>query len=91
MAVAKALGARRILAIDVQQQRLEFAKKYAATDIHVALPKEQGEDNMTYSKRHVSAPNQGNLHEQLSYYNKKYRVKQSWRSLALENVVKVLI
>ncbi|KAJ5634250.1 hypothetical protein N7528_002092 [Penicillium herquei] len=52
MAVAKALGARRILAIDVQPHRLEFAKNYAATDIHVAIPKEQGEDNMTYAKRH---------------------------------------
>ena len=54
MAVAKALGARRILAIDVQAQRLEFAKSYVATDVHAALPKEPGEDNMTYSKRHVS-------------------------------------
>ncbi|EXJ77295.1 hypothetical protein A1O3_10453 [Capronia epimyces CBS 606.96] len=53
MAVAKALGARRILAIDVQPHRLEFAKGYAATDIHVASPKEPGEDNMTYSKRHA--------------------------------------
>ena len=53
MAVAKALGARRILAVDVQPHRLEFAKNYAATDVHVALPKEPGEDNATYSKRHV--------------------------------------
>ncbi|KAJ5379851.1 uncharacterized protein N7496_002279, partial [Penicillium cataractarum] len=55
MAVAKALGARRILAIDVQPHRLDFAKDYAATDIHVALPKEAGEDNMTYAKRHGKA------------------------------------
>lgn len=54
MAVAKALGARRILAIDVQSQRLDFAKQYAATDIHLAIPKEKGEDMMAYSKRHVS-------------------------------------
>ncbi|KAL2838648.1 hypothetical protein BJY01DRAFT_257992 [Aspergillus pseudoustus] len=52
MAVAKALGARRILAIDVQPQRLEFAKQYAATDVHLAIPKEEGEDMMAYSKRH---------------------------------------
>ncbi|KAL3461872.1 chaperonin 10-like protein [Aspergillus heterothallicus] len=52
MAVAKALGARRILAIDVQPQRLEFAKGYAATDVHLAIPKEQDEDLTSYSKRH---------------------------------------
>lgn len=55
MAVAKALGARRILAIDVQKQRLAFAKEYAATDIHSSLPKEAGEDNITYAQRHAQA------------------------------------
>lgn len=54
MAVAKALGARRILAIDVQPQRLEFAKSYLGVEIHRALPREDGEDSMTYAKRHVS-------------------------------------
>lgn len=54
MAVCKALGARRILAIDVQEQRLAFAKEYVATDVHQAIPKNAGEDGMTYSKRHVS-------------------------------------
>jgi threonine dehydrogenase-like Zn-dependent dehydrogenase len=54
MAVAKALGARRILAVDIQPRRLEFAKDYAATDVHVASPKLPGEANMAYSKRHVS-------------------------------------
>jgi D-xylulose reductase len=54
MAVAKALGARRVLAIDIQPQRLEFAKQYAATDVHLAIPEEESEDMMTYSKRHVS-------------------------------------
>lgn len=54
MAVAKALGARRILAIDVQEKRLEFAKQYAATEVHAAIPKNPGEDSMAYSKRHVS-------------------------------------
>ena len=55
MAVAKALGARRILAIDVQPNRLDFAKGYVATDAHLAISKEPGEDSMSYSKRHVSA------------------------------------
>lgn len=54
MAVAKALGARRILAVDVNEQRLDFARNYCATDVHTAIPKNPGEDNMTYSKRHVS-------------------------------------
>ena len=34
MAVAKALGARRIVAVDINKERLEFAKAYAATDIY---------------------------------------------------------
>lgn len=54
MAVAKALGARRILAIDVNQHRLNFAKNYCATDVHAAIPKYTGEENMSYSRRHVS-------------------------------------
>jgi D-xylulose reductase len=33
MATAKALGARRIIAIDIQESRLQFAKSYAATEI----------------------------------------------------------
>ena len=37
MAVAKALGARRIIAVDINQERLEFAKSYAATDIFTSV------------------------------------------------------
>ncbi|KAJ0109752.1 D-xylulose reductase A [Diaporthe amygdali] len=53
MAVAKALGARRILAVDVNQHRLKFAKDYCATDVHAAIPKNTGEDNINYSRRHA--------------------------------------
>jgi D-xylulose reductase len=53
MAVARALGARRVIAIDVQQGRLDFARGYAATDIHVASPLQEGESKEDYSKRHV--------------------------------------
>lgn len=53
MAVCKALGPRRVLAVDVQDDRLEFSKEYVATDAHRASPKRPGEDNATYSKRHV--------------------------------------
>jgi D-xylulose reductase len=37
MAVAKALGARRVIAVDINQERLEFAKNYAATDIYIPV------------------------------------------------------
>lgn len=37
MAVAKALGARRVIAVDIQQDRLDFAKGYAATDIYLPV------------------------------------------------------
>lgn len=34
MAVAKALGARRVIAVDINPDRLAFAKTYAATDVY---------------------------------------------------------
>lgn len=37
MAVAKALGARRVIAVDIQKERLDFAKGYAATDIFIPV------------------------------------------------------
>lgn len=37
MAVAKALGARRVIAVDIQQERLDFAKSYAASDIYLPV------------------------------------------------------
>ena len=36
MAVAKALGARSVLAIDLNEERLDFAKDYAATSIYLS-------------------------------------------------------
>ena len=53
MAAAKALGAKRIIAVDVQQERLDFAAKYAATDVHLASPPYPGEARTDYSKRHA--------------------------------------
>jgi D-xylulose reductase len=53
MAVCKAMGARRIIAIDVSEGRLAFAKNYAATDTHLSSPMNEGEDRPAYSKRHV--------------------------------------
>lgn len=51
MAVAKALGASRIIAVDIIDSRLKFAKEYAATDIFVPPKREDGEDSLKYSRR----------------------------------------
>jgi len=53
MAVARALGARRIIAIDINEARLEFAKTYAATDIHVPSKPKEGESRLDYSRRNA--------------------------------------
>jgi hypothetical protein len=37
MAVAKGLGARRVIAVDINEQRLDFAKGYAATDVFIPV------------------------------------------------------
>jgi D-xylulose reductase len=55
MAVARALGASRIIAVDIIPSRLEFAKKYAATDIFVPPSPEAGESKMAYSRRSAAA------------------------------------
>jgi D-xylulose reductase len=51
MAVAKAIGASRIIAVDIQQSRLDFAKKYAATDVFWPPPLQEGEPATVYSQR----------------------------------------
>jgi D-xylulose reductase len=51
MAVAKALGARRVIAIDIQQSRLDFAKSYAADDVFVPGEMKEEESKMDYSRR----------------------------------------
>lgn len=55
MAVAKALGARRVIAIDIQQSRLDFAKSYSATDIFMPGKMQEGETKMAYSRRTAQA------------------------------------
>lgn len=55
MAVAKALGASRIVAVDINQARLDFAKSYAATDIFLPPALKAGEDKADYSKRAAEA------------------------------------
>lgn len=51
MAVAKALGASRIIAIDIVPSRLEFAKAYAATETYLPPKPDQGEVQTIYSER----------------------------------------
>ncbi|CCM03159.1 uncharacterized protein FIBRA_05281 [Fibroporia radiculosa] len=53
MAVAKALGARRVIAIDIVPARLEFAKGFAATETFVPPKMEPGEARMRYSERNA--------------------------------------
>ncbi len=51
MAVAKALGASRIIAVDINPSRLEFAEAYAATDVFLPPELKQGESNVDFSRR----------------------------------------
>ncbi|KAK0490889.1 xylitol dehydrogenase [Armillaria novae-zelandiae] len=51
IAVAKALGAARIIAVDIVQERLDFAKNYAATDVYLPPRFNPGETKIEYSKR----------------------------------------
>ena len=51
MAVARALGARRVIAVDIVPSRLEFAANYAATDTFLPPKPEQGESKIQYSER----------------------------------------
>lgn len=52
MAVAKALGASRIIGIDINPSRLEFAKQYAATHTYLPLKHEEGE--IEYGRRNAA-------------------------------------
>lgn len=51
MAVARAIGASRIIAVDIVKSRLNFAKTYAATDIFQPPPSQDGESKIAYSRR----------------------------------------
>ena len=55
MAVAKALGASRIVAVDINRARLDFAKRYAATDVFEPPALNSSENKVEYSKRSAEA------------------------------------
>lgn len=54
MAAARALGASRVVAVDIVPGRLEFAKSYAATDTYLPPPMEPGEARLRYSERNAA-------------------------------------
>ena len=55
MATARAMGAKRVIAVDIVPSRLEFAKSYAATDVYLPVPMNPGEDKLKYSERNAQA------------------------------------
>lgn len=50
MAVAKALGARRVIAVDINEERLQFAKAYAASDIFLPVSHFAGRSSLAAAK-----------------------------------------
>ncbi|KAJ7068382.1 xylitol dehydrogenase [Mycena amicta] len=54
MAVAKALGAKRIIAVDIVPARLEFAKEYAATHTYLPISPNEGESKIDFSQRNAA-------------------------------------
>ncbi|KAF8639679.1 hypothetical protein AX17_000943 [Amanita inopinata Kibby_2008] len=51
MAVAKAFGASRVIAVDIVKSRVDFAKSYAATGTFLAPESGEGESTVDYSRR----------------------------------------
>jgi D-xylulose reductase len=68
MAVAKALGASRVIAVDIVPSRLEFAKNYAATDTYLPPKPLEGESKMQYSARNAKT-----MMEQLDIEERGYK------------------
>jgi len=54
MAVAKALCASRIIAVDIIPSRLEFARSYAATEIYQPPPPKEGESKVVFAQRNAA-------------------------------------
>lgn len=54
LAVAKAFGAKRTIAVDIVESRLQFAKNYAATDIYLPVKPNPGESTIEYSRRNAA-------------------------------------
>lgn len=54
MAVARALGASRIIAVDIKPDRLQFAKQYAATQTYLPVEANEGESAIDFIKRNAN-------------------------------------
>ncbi|KIW01158.1 uncharacterized protein PV09_07444 [Verruconis gallopava] len=54
MAVAKAYGARRVIAFDIEQSRVDFATKHYA-DIGVLCPKDSSQDPEAFAKQFLTS------------------------------------
>jgi len=54
-AVARACGAKRIIVVDINEERLKFAKLYAATDVFLPPKQNPDEARMDYSQRATDA------------------------------------
>ncbi|KAF2451069.1 putative alcohol dehydrogenase [Karstenula rhodostoma CBS 690.94] len=50
-AVAKASGAKKIIAVDISQSRLDFARKYAADGTFLPPRAEEGVDSVTHAEK----------------------------------------
>lgn len=53
MAVARALGASRVIAVDIVESRLDFATKWAGADAFRPPKPQEGEGRVAFSKRVV--------------------------------------
>ncbi|KIJ99359.1 hypothetical protein K443DRAFT_173424 [Laccaria amethystina LaAM-08-1] len=53
MAVARALGASRIIAVDINPDRLGFAKQYAAAQTYLPVEANEGESAIDFIKRNA--------------------------------------
>jgi threonine dehydrogenase-like Zn-dependent dehydrogenase len=54
MAVCQALGARNVIAIDMNEERLKFAKEYAASQTYLSAPGGDMEKSL-YAKQQVGS------------------------------------
>ncbi|TFK91478.1 xylitol dehydrogenase [Polyporus arcularius HHB13444] len=55
LAVARALGASRVIAVDIVPSRLEFAKQYAGAETYLSAKRQEGESPLAYSQRNAQA------------------------------------
>lgn len=54
-AVCKAMGAKRVVVVDIVKEKLDFAKEFCATSTFLPSPPAQGEDKMVASERNAKA------------------------------------